>query len=100
MTYWIISNEDDEDLFWSNEQGWVPLEIATHFTHTETKTLNLPLGGRWMPVEMDPDDVSLATVSIELSDGTEASIVVEDDIAENIADAIERMLGIRMNLRA
>lgn len=40
-----------------------------------------------------------ASVTIELSDGTVAHVVVTDEIAENIADAIERMTGLRMNLR-
>lgn len=36
-------------------------------------------------------------VSIEYSDGTKAIIVVDDDIATNIAGAIEQMTGLDMD---
>lgn len=41
---WVIKGpRDDEQLYWSNTDGWVDLHSATAFTAKDTKELNLPL---------------------------------------------------------
>lgn len=47
----VIRNRDWNNEFWSNKDGWVDLTDATLFTYAETKTLNLPMRGEWMPFE-------------------------------------------------
>lgn len=37
-----------------------------------------------------------ATITIQFSDGTRATIVVDNDTAEDIATAIERLTGVRI----
>lgn len=44
---YVIRNEDDDQLFWSNELGWVSSPDETYFTEEERHTLNLPIGGIW-----------------------------------------------------
>lgn len=39
---------DDEQAFWSNEDGWTERPAATRFTADERKALNLPIAGRWV----------------------------------------------------
>ena len=41
---------DEDTLFWSNADGWVGLDSATHFTDVERLTLNLPLDGEWLTI--------------------------------------------------
>ena len=38
---------DGEQLYWSNEIGWVSLPDAVVFSGDERQRLHLPLGGRW-----------------------------------------------------
>lgn len=40
----------DEELWWSNEDGWVDLDSATGFTAEEHTWMNPPIGGRWVRV--------------------------------------------------
>ena len=35
-------------LEWSNEFGWTGAGCGDEFTHEDTKTLNLPIGGEWV----------------------------------------------------
>jgi hypothetical protein len=41
--------------FWSNKDGWVSLDQATHFTEAESRTMTLPLAtgqdAKWVPLE-------------------------------------------------
>ena len=48
-TLWTIRDEEEEELYWSNEYGWVYYKYADVFTDEERNTLNLPLGGIWQP---------------------------------------------------
>ncbi len=43
---WIIVNKIDQNLCWSNEEGWVT-ETYDTFTDEEYETLNLPIDGKW-----------------------------------------------------
>ena len=45
--YYVIVNKNDDQLFWSNEFGWVGTEYEDHFTEYERNTLSLPLDGVW-----------------------------------------------------
>jgi hypothetical protein len=45
-----IKNIHDDQLFWSNELGWVESPDETIFTAKERKTLRLPAGGKWVRV--------------------------------------------------
>jgi hypothetical protein len=54
--YVIISDtEKDEEsgmsLFWNNVDGWVDLVTCDKFTEEESKTLNPPIGGRFVYVD-------------------------------------------------
>ena len=40
--------ETGETLYWNNLHGWVEIESANYFTEEETKSLTLPIGGRWV----------------------------------------------------
>lgn len=46
---WIIESVDEPELAWSNELGWCEDAFDT-FSDEEKNTLNLPFGGRWVPV--------------------------------------------------
>ena len=73
--YKIICN--GEDLFWSNEMGWVDLESSDSFTEEETKTLNLPIDGSWC--HLDSVELMLDRVDEIISKYEQASgNVVED----------------------
>lgn len=46
---WNGTNDDDwEELFWSNENGWVNFPSATLFTEEEKEKFNLPEQGIWV----------------------------------------------------
>jgi len=73
--YKIICN--GEDLFWSNEMGWVDLESSDSFTEEETKTLNLPIDGSWC--HLDSVELMLDRVDEIISKYEQASgNVIED----------------------
>jgi hypothetical protein len=44
---YVIRNEDDDQLFWSNEFGWVEAGSEDFYTQEERDTLNLPHQGVW-----------------------------------------------------
>jgi len=47
-TYRIRCIENiEEQLYWSNDDGWVDADSATVFTQEERDTLNLPMSGVW-----------------------------------------------------
>lgn len=55
MIVWCIisTNERDDDgspLYWSNQDGWGPLETADAFSDDEHGRLHLPIGGEWREV--------------------------------------------------
>lgn len=54
---WMIA--DDERLAWANNQGWVSFFDADLFSLTETLSLNLPLGGHWVELDVDQLDAWL-----------------------------------------
>lgn len=37
-----------ENLYWSNDMGWVNLSGATIFSEEEVRTLRLPMDGEWI----------------------------------------------------
>lgn len=39
------------NLFWSNEDGWVPFYVADTFTKDDYYNLRLPEGGNWVQVQ-------------------------------------------------
>lgn len=45
---WAIKNEHDDQLFWSNSQGWVESPDEDFFTQEERDTLRLPFDGVWV----------------------------------------------------
>lgn len=46
---WVVVNDDDENLYWSNEDGWGDLASATVFARGERDAVRLPLDGSWLP---------------------------------------------------
>ena len=42
--------------YWSNEFGWGHYRDATIFTEDETKSLHLPLEGRWQKVNTKEEE--------------------------------------------
>lgn len=44
---WVVVNEDDAYLYWSNEDGWGDRASATVFADGERPSLSLPQGGAW-----------------------------------------------------
>ena len=40
--------DEEEDLYWSNEMGWVSLAGATRFSKEESTNLRKPLDGQWI----------------------------------------------------
>ncbi len=54
MNY-VIRNQEDDQLFWSNEIGWVESPDETRFTEEERHTLNLPIGGIWVVDNTNPN---------------------------------------------
>jgi len=51
---WIIKNETDSELAWSNAWGWCDVDFDT-FTDEERNTLNLPIGGAWVAAGLVQD---------------------------------------------
>jgi hypothetical protein len=47
VMYAIISDHGD---WWNNDCGWCGVGDATLFSAEERRTLNLPVGGRWVEV--------------------------------------------------
>ncbi len=47
---YIIINEWDGELYWSNDDGWTDREYATVFSRNEKFVLNLPIEGMWVEV--------------------------------------------------
>jgi len=46
---YVIQNQSDNDLLWSNSDGWVEdLNNADYFEEWEKETLNLPIEGMWI----------------------------------------------------
>lgn len=47
---YIIQARDNKGtrLYWNNEYGWGNKAGAQKFTERNTKTLNLPIKGRWL----------------------------------------------------
>ena len=41
----------NKPLYWSNETGWGNKKGATLFTLKETKTLRLPMDGKWLEIK-------------------------------------------------
>ena len=47
---WIIANYKDEELTWSNAEGWISGDNYNTFSDEEKKTLTLPIDGTWVYV--------------------------------------------------
>jgi hypothetical protein len=47
---WVVIATDGSRLFWSVTIGWVNLADATQFDAEHLLTMNLPVGGAWMPM--------------------------------------------------
>lgn len=48
---YLVANTDEdehEQLWWSNYQGWVSIDDADVYTPDEHDTLRLPMGGKWV----------------------------------------------------
>ena len=48
MIYFVIRSLDDDQLFWSNELGWVETELETRFAEIERETYTLPINAAWV----------------------------------------------------
>lgn len=55
MKWYAIINIDDNELMWSNLNGWVSHPGFDLFNESEKASLNLPMGGQW--VYMCGDDI-------------------------------------------
>lgn len=51
MSYVIVTVEDGETMYWSNQQGWVTIHDADVFSVEEQRVLNLPLEGHWSELQ-------------------------------------------------
>ena len=59
--FFAIICENDNDLFWSNEWGWVDTPIFDLFTREEMESLFLPNEGRWVQMTwQEPTETSPA----------------------------------------
>lgn len=45
---WAIRNAHDDQLFWSNSQGWVESPDEDLFTQEERDSLTVPVDGVWV----------------------------------------------------
>jgi len=45
---YLIRNETDRLLYWSNADGWGSLRTATAFTREYADRVNLPIEGEWV----------------------------------------------------
>lgn len=64
---WLIRNEKDRALFWSNDQGWVDIcfEGLTAFNDQERVTSNLPIDGEWVDKDKLADNPG-STANLDL----------------------------------
>lgn len=46
--YYVIRADHDNQLFWSNDLGWVETELETRFDPKQKQTMTLPIGGQWV----------------------------------------------------
>lgn len=51
MNNYVIRCNSDASLFWSNEYGYVELNVCDLFSPEETKILRLPIEGEWVTLE-------------------------------------------------
>ena len=60
VKYYVIENDDNPRLRWSNSDGWVTwktLEDFTPFSESERAMCDLPIGGHWILVsQYIPDE--------------------------------------------
>lgn len=47
MNGFVICNVNDDELFWSNKDGWTELSGADTFSFEDTLNLRLPIEGMW-----------------------------------------------------
>lgn len=47
--------EIEVSLYWSNEDGWVGFLDADFFSPEEVSLIELPLGGRWVTVDIETE---------------------------------------------
>jgi hypothetical protein len=45
---YVIENENNSTLLWSNVYGWVDCDYFDVFTFEEKEIFTLPIEGRWM----------------------------------------------------
>lgn len=50
-TAFVIQAIHDNESFWSNNLGWSDLKSATIFGYPDNLQMNLPLGGKWIPMD-------------------------------------------------
>ena len=58
MVYYI-SNVNDNELFWSNDYGWVDFSNADIFFTHEVETCNLPIDGVWVIGDLPTADTDI-----------------------------------------
>jgi hypothetical protein len=56
--YFVVISHDETDdkgraLYWSNDDGWTPIESASRFTGEERRDFDLPLGGAWVGLSQE-----------------------------------------------
>jgi hypothetical protein len=49
---YMIQNNIDTDLYWSNENGYVDKQFATMFSPEEKEKYNLPVEGHWFGIRI------------------------------------------------
>ena len=57
---YVIQNEKDQNLYWSNVEGWGDAESATAYTEAETQILHLPMEGVWKLIRSEHDTANVA----------------------------------------
>jgi hypothetical protein len=56
---WVIRNENDHDLLWNTDCGWVDDQGGYDtFSNEERETVRLPMEGEWEQVPWDPEQPS------------------------------------------
>ena len=57
---YVIQNQKDPELYWSNVDGWGDAENATAFMEADTKILHLPMEGVWKLIRSEYDTANVA----------------------------------------
>jgi hypothetical protein len=86
MKVYMIRNTEpgDDWLYWDNDNGWQPSTSASLFDVRDYHTLDLPIGGEWVVVEIDDAAFKPASSKLDPASKPTLVIVLEGGIVQSV----------------